>query len=188
MLMKSKIIVIVVAAIMIFAGFYVYTQMERNNNSPAKHLNVYPPDYHIVVNSTYNIPNSNATYSNGSYTECITHFYVGSKVNFSNIGGASISGTTNATNQCQNCVFLCFINQNKSAMNYTCNRILLCFSKGSDKGTEIVYGGHNDYKKSPRGCWGILANSNFQTKISIAVCNYAGNNTACHHYPIIYDN
>jgi len=168
MLMKSKIIVIVVAAIMIFAGFYVYTQLERNNNSPEKPLNVYPPDYQIVVNGTYNIPNSNATYNNGTYTECIAHFYVGSKVNFSNVCARSVCGKL---------VFVILVHHNNSISNVERDSALVCLDNKDCMGSEKVYGGHNNYRKSPRGCYGIITCSSNVTQVSVLICNYAGNHT-----------
>lgn len=168
MLMKSKIIVIVVAAIMIFAGFYAYTQVERNKSAPAKPLNVYPPDYQVVVNGTYNVPNNNAAYNNDTYTECIAHFYVENNVNFSNVCARSVCGKF---------VFIKLVNHNNSISNVVGNGVILCLDNKDCVGSGMVYGGHNNYRKSPRGCYGIIACSSNVTQVSVLICNYAGNTT-----------
>ena len=168
---KRKLFVVVIAVALIVAGYSIYTLNQERNSVPVRHhaSKILPPQYDVVINNTFSLPGSNATNKGNYSVECIGHFYVAGNINFTNFMLNFNSGKSEEG-------FLYFINQNSSSKNANLNaEVVVCLPSRTSCSSGMIYGGHNNYKKSPRGEWGIKTDTEGNASLDLTVCNYAGN-------------
>ncbi len=171
MRLHIKIMVVITVLIFFFASvafFSPYIENTQNNKSRTVSHAQYPPDFRIIVNKTFFIPNP-GTYKNKNwYYQNITEYTIGTSVNFTNYWFSYNSS-------CSGLAIIKSLNYSNSSEAH--NYFVICLDNGNPnqtRGSFIVYGKHTGYTPVPRGTWEIEIEMPSSGSVHLLICNYGG--------------
>lgn len=166
---KNRIVVIGVAMILITAGYFIYVNDKKGGISPTtppKEESTYPPGFRVILDKNFTIPCTISELNNSCYLTCLGTFTVGNSVNFT---GYYVNSNTTG--------LVCVLSTNKEINQNLINESVTCIEPKEYMGGGLVFGGNNNYKKSPRGEWDVKSALNGTGYIHLIIWTYAGNNS-----------
>ena len=157
MLIKRKIFVVAMAIILISVSYGIYTFDHDKKSSDAFKV-VYPPEYKVLINQTFQITTPSYDNCGQIFTQNITKFFIQSDVNFSNY---CLEASSNSTTY----VYIKSLEEKNNIS--CCNCAVDSLSNYSRKGGVFVYDKDSKYIHSARGEWEIEVQTKYKSSLKV---------------------